>query len=190
MSSQPLLFACGLTNPALGLPSPARRQAAAVAPAQPDEHRRHPVRPPCRWCLACQLASWFNAYTLVRTYSNCLEALCIAAGAYHWLCSGARGGGSREGGSGKAKGGSSSSKAGRSEATSAVQRRHQRTWIACAALSVVFRPASALFWLLPAGLALWRQRGRALGRLLLDAASVGGGLLGASLLLDRAFYGR
>ena len=141
----------------------------------------------------CQLASWFNAYTLVRTYSNCLEALCAAAGAYHWLRSGGGGGNSgtsREGGGGRAKSSGSGSKAGRSEAAWAAQRRHQRAWIACAALSVVFRPASALFWLLPAGLALWRQRGPALGPLLLDAAGVGGGLLGAALLLDRAFYGR
>ena len=132
----------------------------------------------------CQLASWFNAYTLVRTYSNCLEALCMAAGTYHWLCSG---GASGSGGSG---GSSSRARSSRGRADAAVQRRHQRTWIACAALSVVFRPAAALFWVLPAGLALWRQRGHAFGVLLLDAVCVGGGMLAASFLLDRAFYGR
>lgn len=129
----------------------------------------------------CQLASWFNAYTLVRTYSNCLEALCVAAGTYHWL---------RSSGSPDNSGSGGRSNRSRRMAGAAVQRWHQRAWIACAALSVVFRPASALFWVLPAGLALWRKRGRALGLLLLDAASVGGGILAASFLLDRAFYGR
>ncbi|PRW18326.1 GPI mannosyltransferase 3 [Chlorella sorokiniana] len=131
------------------------------------------------WCLGCQLASWFNAYTLVRTYSNCLEALGVAAGSYHWLRS-----------SGVVSGSGGSGRARSSKADAAAQRRHQRAWIACAALCVVFRPASALFWVLPAGLALWRQRGRALGLLLLDAISVGGGILAASVLVDRAFYGR
>ncbi len=126
----------------------------------------------------CQLASWFNAYTLVRTYSNCLEALCVAAGTYHWLRSA---GGSSRG---------STTTSGRGKANATPQHRHQRAWIACAALGVVFRPASALFWVLPAGLALWRQRGSALVPLLRDAAAVGGGTLAASLLVDRAFYGR
>ena len=40
-----------------------------------------------RWALLCQLASWFNGYCLVRTYSNSFEALCTVAGVYYWLCS-------------------------------------------------------------------------------------------------------
>lgn len=40
-----------------------------------------------RWSLLCQLASWFNAYCLVRTYSNSLEALCTVLGVYYWLLS-------------------------------------------------------------------------------------------------------
>jgi len=39
----------------------------------------------CRWALLCQLTSWFNAYCLVRTYSNSFEALCTVVGVYYWL---------------------------------------------------------------------------------------------------------
>ena len=30
------------------------------------------------WCSFCQLSSWFNAYTLTRTYSNSLETLLLS----------------------------------------------------------------------------------------------------------------
>ena len=30
------------------------------------------------WCIFCQLSSWFNAYTLTRTYSNSLETLLLS----------------------------------------------------------------------------------------------------------------
>ena len=30
------------------------------------------------WCVYCSLSSWFNAYTLVRTYSNSLETVLLA----------------------------------------------------------------------------------------------------------------
>ena len=137
----------------------------------------------CRWCLVCQLASWFNGYCLVRTYSTCLEALLTTAGVYHWLLCQGRGGAS-----------TSSSRQQHSRQQGSPGRRlrhpHQRAWLACAALSVVFRPSSALFWTLPAVLQLLQQQG--VGRLLLlwDAATVGGGLLGAAALVDRAGYGR
>ena len=32
------------------------------------------------WCLFCSLASWFNAYTLVRTYTNSVETALLAIG--------------------------------------------------------------------------------------------------------------
>lgn len=39
----------------------------------------------CRWALLCQLTSWFNAYCLVRTYSNSFEALATVMGVFYWL---------------------------------------------------------------------------------------------------------
>jgi len=30
------------------------------------------------WCIYCQLSSWFNAYTLIRTYSNSLETVLLS----------------------------------------------------------------------------------------------------------------
>lgn len=39
----------------------------------------------CRWTLLCQMTNWFNAYCLVRTYSNSLEALCTVMGVFYWL---------------------------------------------------------------------------------------------------------
>ncbi len=30
------------------------------------------------WCVFCQLSSWFNAYTLTRTYSNSLETVLLS----------------------------------------------------------------------------------------------------------------
>ena len=32
------------------------------------------------WCLFCSLSSWFNAYALVRTYSNSMETALVAVG--------------------------------------------------------------------------------------------------------------
>lgn len=41
----------------------------------------------CRWTLLCQLTNWFNAYCLVRTYSNSFEAVCTVVGVFYWLAS-------------------------------------------------------------------------------------------------------
>ncbi|KAL4458160.1 hypothetical protein ABPG75_013025 [Micractinium tetrahymenae] len=149
-----------------------------------------------RWALACQLASWFNAYCLGRTYSNSLEAALAAAGTYHWLrCRGSRAeaalGSSHGRPACRSRSGGQRGGSGRHEEPPATaERRHQRAWLACAALSVVFRPSSALFWVLPAALELARQRSWALWVLLGDAALLGGGLLGAAALVDRVGYGR
>ena len=32
------------------------------------------------WALCLSLTSWFNGYALIRTYANCFETLCLAAG--------------------------------------------------------------------------------------------------------------
>jgi len=37
--------------------------------------------------LLCQLTNWFNAYCLVRTYSNSFEALCTVVGVHCWCLS-------------------------------------------------------------------------------------------------------
>eukprot|EP00887_Chlorella_sp_A99_P001564 scaffold8.g1564.t1 len=121
-----------------------------------------------RWPLACQLASWFNAYALVRTYSNSLEACLTAAGVYYWLRSRTRPGGCASGSPGD-----------------------QQRWLLLAALCTVFRPSSALFWLLPAAMELARQGGRgAWGWLVVQGLAAGGACLAAATLLDRWWYGR
>lgn len=72
------------------------------------------------WTLVCQLTCWFNAYALVRTYSNSMEAPICAAAILFWL------------------------RACRS--TTAVA---QVGWLLLAALGFAFRPHSGLFWVLP-----------------------------------------
>ena len=116
----------------------------------------------------------------MRTYSNSMEALAAAAGTYHWLCC-QRGG---------AIAASAAPRRAVKHAPGNAARVHQRTWIACAALSVVVRPSSALFWALPAGLELLRQRRSGLRLLLVDACVFAGALLAGALLVDRAAYGR
>ena len=37
--------------------------------------------------MLCQLASWFNAYCLVRTYSNSFEGTLTVIGVYYWQLS-------------------------------------------------------------------------------------------------------
>ena len=161
-------------------------------------------QPACRlrrrwWCLLCQLASWFNGYCLVRTYSNSMEALLTAAGAYHWLSCCSSDADAPMGSKGRQAEQQQQQQQQPSErlvqpraaAPCRLRRRHhQLAWVACAALCVVVRPSSALFWALPAGLQLARLRGRALLTLLTDAASVGGGLLGGAALVDRLAYQR
>jgi phosphatidylinositol glycan class B len=133
----------------------------------------------------CQLVSWFNGYCLVRTYSNCMEALLTIAGVYYWLpCQG------QVSGATSASSSERSRQQGRPAGGLLHRPPHQRAWLACAALSVVFRPSSALFWTLPAALQLLQQQGRGLLLLLWDAATVGGGLLAAAVLVDRVGYGR
>lgn len=78
----------------------------------------------CRWTLVAQLASWFNAYCLVRTVSSSLEALATVAALYHLRVF-------------------------REAADAVAARRHIHIAATAAALGVVIRPSSLLFWLLP-----------------------------------------
>ena len=78
---------------------------------------------PCRSALACQLGSWFNAYCLVRTYSNSLEAVATIWASHLWQASWA--------------------------AVHPAQPRARAlrcTALAVAAAGVVIRPSSALTW--------------------------------------------
>jgi phosphatidylinositol glycan class B len=148
------------------LPHAARQMPPVGQQGSAKEAQRAALR---RWCLVCQLASWFNAYCLVRTYSNSLEALAAAAGAFHWLAAG-------------------SERQLSHRTQGPIKRQHQRAWIACAALSIIVRPSSALFWALPAAVELVGQR--CASGLLLDAITLGGGLWGIAAVIDRMAYGR
>ena len=83
-----------------------------------------------RWTLVCQLSSWFNAYCLVRTLSNSIEATCTAAGVCLWMESRA---------------------AARRGTVHPVHplstRRLRRAALAAAGVGAVMRPSSAAFWL-------------------------------------------
>ena len=120
---------------------------------------------PSRWALACQLAAWFNAYCLVRTYSSSLEACCVAVGAYHWLA------GFQPGGAAQPR------------------RAHQRAWVLAAAASAVVRPPSILFWAPLALVSLFSQPRRR-GLLMADFLTLGAGVLAATAVVDRIGYGR
>jgi Alg9-like mannosyltransferase family len=88
---------------------------------------RGPRRRPCRsyrWTLVAQLASWFNAYCLVRTVSSSLEALAAVAALYHLEVF-------------------------RQISDAKVARQHVTIAATAAALGVVIRPPSLLFWALP-----------------------------------------
>jgi len=82
-------------------------------------HFRH-----CRWTLVCQLSSCFNAFCLVRTLSNSIEATCTAIGVCLWM--------------------ESRQAAMRGQLLHA--RRLRRAAVAAAGVGAVMRPSSAAFW--------------------------------------------
>lgn len=45
---------------------------------QQQQHDRNDQRSLAFWCTYCSLTSWFNAYALVRTYSNSLETVLLS----------------------------------------------------------------------------------------------------------------
>ena len=115
----------------------------------------------------CQLASWFNAYCLTRTYSNSAEAALACVGTYFWL---------QARGASKARSGSSA--------------HAQRAWLIAAGLSCVVRPPSALFWALPAALELARQQGQQRLRLVAEGLTAALACMGVATVIDRLWYGR
>ncbi|KAL6786043.1 hypothetical protein ACKKBG_A01165 [Auxenochlorella protothecoides x Auxenochlorella symbiontica] len=114
-----------------------------------------------RWALACQLASWFNGYALVRTYSNSAEAALCVLGVLNWTKAAA-------------------------VPTAAAQWR----WLCAAAAAFALRPHSALFWLVPGSWRLARLPPWQRPRLAAMAAALGAATLALGMLVDRAGYGR
>ncbi|GAB4815394.1 hypothetical protein N2152v2_002440 [Parachlorella kessleri] len=78
-----------------------------------------------------------------------------------------------------------------SQQQDAQRRWHQRCWLLFAALSVVVRPPSALFWAAVSlhQLTVQQGLGQRLG-LVADGVSIGGSCLGLALIADRLGYGR
>ena len=134
----------------------------------------------CRWTLLCQLTNWFNAYCLVRTYSNSFEALCTVIGVHCWCLSlkhqkaettqtqrddtqhpqmlpeaaehqplqrstGLTSGTSKHSGCPFTFGYLSSAVSSESVRPSVLS--HRQAWLLAAAVGVLFRPSSMLFWL-------------------------------------------
>jgi len=134
----------------------------------------------CRWTLLCQLTNWFNAYCLVRTYSNSFEALCTVIGVHCWCLSlkhhkaetaqtqhdnthhphkvpeaaehqplqpstGLTSGASKQSGCPFRLGSLSSAVS--SESVRPPILSHRQAWLLAAAVGVLFRPSSMLFWL-------------------------------------------
>ena len=133
-----------------------------------------------RWTLLCQLTNWFNAYCLVRTYSNSFEALCTVTGVHCWCLSlkqhtvemtriqhdgpdhpqkvpkaaehqplqpstGLTSGASKQSGCPFKLGCPSSAVFSDSVRPSVLS--HRQAWLLAAAVGVLFRPSSMLFWL-------------------------------------------
>lgn len=137
-----------------------------------------------RWTSLCQLASWFNAYCLVRTYAGCLEALAAVAGVYHltaWHCSIANEGRSqRSGGRGSE----------RIDNCGAAAVGHLRIALIAAGLGIALRPPSLLLWL-PIAAVSAGAVGKGLRlRAAVETAAVASVIVTASCAIDRAFYGR
>ena len=114
------------------------------------------------WTLVCQLASWFNAYVLVRTYSNSVEATLCALGVLAWV-----------------------------RARAERRAAPQVTWLALAAACFALRPHSGVFWVLPGllrlhGLESGLQRCRFAGLV----AGMGAATLAVVAVVDRIGYGR
>ena len=134
----------------------------------------------CRWTLLCQLTNWFNAYCLVRTYSNSFEALCTVTGVHCWCLSlkqqtvemtqtqhdgthhpqyGPKAAEHQplQPSTGLTKGASKQSgcpfkvgclfSADSSESLRPPILSHRQAWLLAAAVGVLFRPSSMLFWL-------------------------------------------
>jgi len=116
--------------------------------------------------LVCQLFNWFGSYCLVRTYSNSMEA-CLTAYALYvyavWMKDGTR-------------------------ARHDVAR-YTVYWVFWAAVCVVLRPASSVFWGCCAVYSVISSAQYRYIRMCIGLA-VGLGVLGLASIIDRCMYGR
>lgn len=121
----------------------------------------------CRIALVCQLLNWFNAYCLLRTYSSSVEACFMAHAMY------------------KVSALLTSSR-------NMSNPLYHTEWIVFAALSIVFRPASALFWACVALYMVSNVGGRSKERIqvILLGIVIGSIVIGLSCCVDRVFYRR
>jgi GPI mannosyltransferase 3 len=124
-----------------------------------------------RWTLLCQLASWFNAYCLTRTYSSSVEAGLTAVGLlwyakdYFSMQSGCR-------------------------SSSHTATSLQVRWMILAALCCVLRPPSVLFWAAAAVVYVMACPYASRWRVIHRGLFIAGLVLASNTVWDRMWYGR
>ncbi|KAL8149527.1 mannosyltransferase APTG1-like isoform X2 [Apium graveolens] len=116
-----------------------------------------------QWALFAQLTNWFVFYCTTRTLSNSLETVLTLVGLYYWPCL-------------------------RTATYSKVSMVPRKYGLAAAALACALRPTSAITWIYVGLLELIAARDR-LKFIFLEAAPIGGLVLGFTCLLDRLMYG-
>lgn len=120
--------------------------------------------------LVCQLLNWFGSYCLVRTFSNSVEA-CLTAYALYAYATCLK--------NGKKQG----------SRVAHDTARYTVYWVFCAALCVVLRPASGVFWGILAVYSVVFNRGRRVLHIM-TGLLVGCLVLFAASSIDRWMYGR
>lgn len=148
-----------------------------------------------RMACLCQLLNWFGSYCLVRTYSSSIEACLTIFALYEYTVSVLQ---SPYDPSSVA----ASPACRRSKRLAEKQKRvtwedgngarftgHTVRWVSSAALCIVIRPASSIFWACAGLYAVARCRCRRM-LLIVIGLVVGLGVLGGASILDRWMYGR
>ncbi|WOG93982.1 hypothetical protein DCAR_0313272 [Daucus carota subsp. sativus] len=116
-----------------------------------------------QWALFAQITNWFMFYCTTRTLSNSLETVLTLVGLYYWPCM-------------------------RNSTSNKVSMVPRKYGLAAAALACAIRPTSAITWIYVGLLELIVARDR-LKFIFLEAAPIGGLVLGLTCLLDRLMYG-
>ncbi|EQC29704.1 hypothetical protein SDRG_12704 [Saprolegnia diclina VS20] len=118
-----------------------------------------------KWALFSQLTSWFAFYTLVRTYSNSIEAVCTTVALAYWPWSFQT-----------------------DRAKMDLYWRRAAWGLSAAALGVVFRPTNAVLWVF-LGARLLLASPAKLTLLVNVVAPIGAVAIAAMLVIDRIGYG-